>query len=268
MIKLVAVDLDGTLLSSDKKLPRELPEILQLLQERNIVFVIASGRQYANVHALFEPLEHRLGTSFLYIAENGALVVASGRSLYVDALPHELMWEPLETIRGIGKAWAVVCGEKSAYIEDNDPELIANARMYYRRLEHVPDVFAASAEDRVCKLAVYDSAGGADNSYPALRRYEDRFQLCLSGRNWVDLLQPGVTKGKALGFVQKTLGIRQEESMAFGDYMNDMDMMSRVFYSYAMENAFPGLKRVCRFVCESNDDNGVVKTLRRVLELN
>jgi hydroxymethylpyrimidine pyrophosphatase-like HAD family hydrolase len=87
-------------------------------------------------------------------------------------------------------------------------------------------------------------------------------QVTLSGENWVDLTENDVNKGTALSVLQKKFEILPSETMVFGDYLNDYDMMKYAEYSYAMANAHPDLKAVCKYETASNDENGVVKAIR------
>ena len=75
-------------------------------------------------------------------------------------------------------------------------------------------------------------------------------------------MKPGVHKGAAMRGLQSLLGIRPEECMAFGDYLNDCELLEAVGESYAMENAHPTLKRLARHIAPSNDEDGVMRVLR------
>jgi hypothetical protein len=86
----------------------------------------------------------------------------------------------------------------------------------------------------------------------------------VSGDVWLDVMRKGVTKGSAIRRVQEKLGISKSECMAFGDFMNDYDMMKECEESYAMENAHPELKAICKHIAPSNDDDGVMKTICEV----
>ena len=81
------------------------------------------------------------------------------------------------------------------------------------------------------------------------------------------MMAKGVNKGLAISEIQKLLNIKQEETMVFGDYLNDLEMMQNAYHSYAMENAHSDLKKVARFIAKSNDDNGVVRAIKEKLEL-
>ena len=81
-------------------------------------------------------------------------------------------------------------------------------------------------------------------------------------------MKPGVNKGCAMRGIQQKLGISPEECMAFGDYLNDCEMMQVCKQSYGMKNGHPDLLAGCRFVTEkTNDEDGVCDTLRRVFQL-
>ncbi len=89
------------------------------------------------------------------------------------------------------------------------------------------------------------------------------FPSSFPGEHWVDVMKPGVTKGGAMRGVQKKLGITPEECMAFGDYLNDCELLQSVGESYAMENAHPRLKEMARHIAPSNDEDGVMRVIRR-----
>ena len=80
-------------------------------------------------------------------------------------------------------------------------------------------------------------------------------------------MSPTADKGHALRAVQDTLGITAEQTMAFGDYLNDVGMLDAAHWCFAMDNAHPDVRAHARFVAPSNNDNGVVRTIRSVLGL-
>ena len=88
--------------------------------------------------------------------------------------------------------------------------------------------------------------------------------MILSGEHWVDVMKPGVHKGAAMRGLQKMLGIAPSECMAFGDYLNDCELLESAGESYAMANAHPLLKAQAKHIAPSNDDNGVIRVIREV----
>ncbi len=258
MIKLVAADMDGTLLNSRHQLSARLPQVIQALHAQGTRFVVASGRQYYNLLAFFPNMEHEI----LFLAENGGMIFDGSKLLYSFSIPTQDLSAPLAQVRQIPGAHIILCGTQSAYTDCADDSIfLEHARRYYARLQLVPDLLAAAQQDRICKLAIFLHHAAESILYPSLQRHSTHFTNVLSGDCWVDIMDPAVNKGTAMRFLQQHLSLAPEECMAFGDYPNDTEMMQAVAHSYAMANAHPQLAAVCRFRAPSNDEDGVVQTL-------
>ena len=142
MIQLIAADLDGTLLDSNKRLSPDLFPLIRTLGARGVRFAAASGRQVDNLRALFAPLAGEM----LLIAENGAAVYDGPRCLFADQLPAAYFFGPIRTVRTLPGVGAVLCTHEGAFIEAaDDPVFVQNARMYYEKLDVVPDLLAVLA---------------------------------------------------------------------------------------------------------------------------
>lgn len=263
MLKLVASDMDGTLLNSQRELSPRLFPVLQKLFEKNVRFVVASGRQYYNLLRLFEPLRDQIS----FISENGAMVFERGQSLWVSEIPFDHIAAVVETIRHTDGVLPVLCGEHSAYIEQGHPFFLENVAMYYARFQQVDDVLQAARQDRICKIAAFDMNHAETRAYPALQPFGETLNVCLSGEHWVDVMNPDVNKGEAIRVFQKKYALAPEECMAFGDYLNDCEMLKVCQESYAMANAHPKLKEISRHVAKSNDEDGVVDALCSVFHI-
>lgn len=257
MIKLVATDMDGTLLNSQSELsPRFFP-VLEKLREKGVRFAVASGRQYYNLLGRFESVKNWI----TFISENGAMVYDRGKSLWVSELPYLKIQEVIETIRKTSNILPVLCGEQGAYVEHDHPFFMENARMYFTRLRRVDDVMAMARQDRICKIAAFDLDDAERSAYPLLQAFEGPVHACLSGSHWVDVMNPKVNKGEAIRVFQHKYNITPDECMAFGDYLNDYEMLQVCGESYAMANAHPKLKGISRHIAKSNDEDGVVDAL-------
>lgn len=263
-IRLIACDMDGTLLDSRKRLPPRFDQALSELHRRGIRFVISSGRQYYNLLTVMQGRVEGL----TYIADNGAMAFEGGHNLFADELDLERLRQAVAAVRALPHTHVILCGVESAYYEGGGGAVRDNARMYYERLQTVPDIAAVLGRDRICKVAVFDEGDAETHSYPALLPYSPAFQVTLSGEHWVDLSNPQASKGEALRFLQRRYGIGPEACMAFGDYLNDASMMAACGVGFAMANAHPDLKRLCGRVTQgTNDENGVLRTLRSYLGL-
>ena len=92
--------------------------------------------------------------------------------------------------------------------------------------------------------------------------------MVISGQNWVDVMVANANKGNGIRRIQQSLGIGREQTMAFGDFLNDPEMMDAAAYSFAMANAHPLLKERARYLSPGNAANGVVRTIKSVLQLD
>lgn len=262
MIKFIAADLDGTLLDSEKQLPKGFFELVKQLRLRGVTFAAASGRQYYGVLKLFEPVMEYM----VFIAENGGIAFENGKMLYSMPMPDE---DVLEIIAEAEKLYSqgvrvLLSGEKSAYVKDSDPLFAEHCAMYCGRLERVSSFDMIPNGDHIIKIAVFDE-NAENRSYPVLKNAAPLKNVILSNSCWVDIVRSDVNKGAAVEKLMDRLGASYEEAAVFGDYMNDYEMMSRCRYSYAMENAHPDLKKAANFIAPSNDDNGVVREILKLV---
>ena len=259
MVKIIATDMDGTLLDSKKRLPKDFGYVLEKLDEKNVRFIVASGRQYYNLLERFKGIEDKM----MFIAENGTFVVYEGKELVVNSLDINLARELIKIGRTIKNSYIILCGKKSAYIESCDERLIEQTQKYYTRYEIVSDL--TKIEDDILKVTICDFSGSENNSNKYFDDYRDKAQIAVSGEIWLDITAKGINKGVAIEEIQELLNIKHEETMVFGDYLNDLEMMSSAYHSYAMENAHDDLKKVARFIAKSNDDSGVVHAIKAML---
>ena len=115
----------------------------------------------------------------------------------------------------------------------------------------------------VCKVAFYDAGDAATHELPVLqKRLGERHAVILSGANWVDVMKPGVNKGRAMQMLQTLKGLSPDACMAFGDYLNDLELLQSVTESYAMENALDDLKRIAKHIAPPNDEDGVMRVVK------
>lgn len=262
-VRLVAVDLDGSLLDDAKNVGAGFVTLLDELVARGITVCPASGRQYAT-------LRHQFGRDDLvYIAENGAIVVRDGQVVATDGPPRRVAHTYVAAARDLARDGAdvgtVLCGRSSAYIERTDDAFLTQVRPYYRRLQQVEDLLAV--RDEVLKLAVYDFGSAEHGAGPALQAVGSSARVVISGEHWVDVGSLTADKGAALRTVQRRLGVDAEHTMAFGDYLNDLGMLAAAHWSFAMDNAHPQVKAAARYVAPSNNANGVVRTLASALRI-
>lgn len=256
-IKLIASDMDGTLLDSNGILNPEFFTMFEDLSNKDIMFVAASGRQYYNLLKLFNLIKDKI----IFIAENGTYVLFNSQELLIVDVPVEKAREVIREVREIEGAYPVLCGKNKAYIEDYHPDFVKQAYTYYEKCNVVPDLMNVT-DDRFLKIAVYDFRGSAINSYPIMEHFNNSLKVVVSGSNWLDVSHRDANKGNALKLIQSYFSVTPDECIAFGDQMNDAEMLQSVVYSYAMENASEELKRYARYTAPSNDAGGVLSVIK------
>lgn len=264
-LRLVVTDMDGTLLTPDGRVPDELWPLLERLHERGIVLAPASGRQHATLERAFD----RPGVleDLVIIAENGALVTRGGEEVSSDALAHDVVADVVRAVRGLAASrdvGAVVAGKRSAYVERADRAFIDRVSAYYARLEVVDDLLAV--DDQVLKIAIYDEVDSEGGTLPALERFRATHQVVVSSRHWIDVMNRGVDKGVAVRRLQESLGVTPDQTVAFGDYLNDVQMLEAATWSFAMADAHPDVAERARFTAPSSAEKGVITVLERLLD--
>ena len=262
-IRLVTVDMDGTLLDEHHRMPDSLWRLLPELHRRGVLFCPASGRQYATLVAQFADAAPDLA----FIAENGSFVAQGGRELASTTIGRDAVAQVVRTVRDLAasgvRVGAVVCGKRSAWVETDDEEILEEATRYYRLLERVEDLLGV--DDDVLKVAVFDAGSAAATTAPALEPLAATHQVVVSGQHWVDVMDASVHKGTAVRTLQRLHGITPAQTIAFGDYLNDLQMLDAADHSFAMSNAHPEVAARARWTAPSNREDGVVRTLAAVL---
>lgn len=251
MIKVIACDIDGTLLQEggceiDPVIFREI----RRLRERGILFCPASGRQYASLRRLFAPVADQL----MYLCENGALLFGPGNpgplleKVTVAPETGRALWCE---IRERADCEIMVSGENVSYTCPADGGLVVapiqalgNRCARADRWEDIPEP--------VVKLSAYCPGGAKPVAAEMIPRWSDRFSVAVAGERWVDFTV--ADKGTGIAALCRTLGVSPKEVLAIGDNYNDVPMLEAVGEAYLMESAAEELKarfpRRCRRVEE------------------
>ncbi len=260
-IKLVATDMDGTLLNSRGEVSQSFYYLFDELRALGVTFVAASGRQYYSIIDKLKPIKDDI----FVIAENGALTMQQDKELQTTVIDRETYLELLEITKTLKGSQVILCGRKKGYIEDYGQDFVDMFTEFYDRYEIVEDL-AEVTDDVYLKIAICNQKGSEKYLYPALKHLENRLKVKVSGEVWLDLSHNLANKGYALQQLQNAHNILPEETMVFGDYNNDLEMMSQATYSFAMENAHPNVKAVANYTTKSNNENGVEYMLHKMIE--
>ena len=256
MIKLIATDMDGTLLDENSSLPEGFFEMLDKLKEKGVKFVAASGRPYATLYENFKPKSDYLD----YICDNGSYVVLNDREPVINGLKKEVVHAVIKACEDIKNVVVILCGVNGAYHMPCSQKFLDEIDKYYVQKHIVDDLY--SVDDNIFKIAVCDLSISSENSYKVLGPlFGEENKVVVSGALWVDINEKNVNKGAAIKEIQEAYDISYDETIVFGDFYNDIEMLKEAHYSFVMKNANEDMKQYGNFIAESNKDAGVIKAI-------
>ncbi|MGS0524498.1 HAD family hydrolase [Zobellia nedashkovskayae] len=258
-VKMVVTDMDGTLLNSNHEVSSRFFELFERMKQKGIIFVAASGRQYHSIVDKLKPIKNDI----IVIAENGGFAMKQDTELLATPLPNEAKNTVLNVLDTIENIHPVLCGKHSAYIKSDSEEFEAKLREYYTDYKVVDDLKDFDGE--ILKIAIYHFESSEKYIYPSVAHLEGNLKVKVSGENWVDISSPNAHKGYALKKVQDLYDITPAETMVFGDYNNDLEMLGLAHFSFAMENAHPNVKEAANYLTDNNDNFGVENILQAML---
>lgn len=133
---------------------------------------------------------------------------------------------------------------------------------YYARLEVVSDL--TLVRDEVLKRAVFVFGAAEPLAHSTFAPLAAGHQVVVSGANWIDIMDQGVNKGRAVRTLQAALGVPKDRTVVFADYLNDLEMLDAARWSFAMANAHPRVRERAAYLAPSNDEHGVVTVLHHL----
>ncbi len=261
MIKCIASDLDGTLLPPSGILPKEIFPLIDEMCSRGIIFVAASGRQLPSIKAMFAQVLDKIAI----IAENGGLCFFKGETIYCRPTRTEDVLYALSIIKKEKGIYPLCSGTDCAFYDSDDAQFVRALRRSYLSAEHTDDLERAVRENTILKISVWDSLSAQEHAAKLLIPKIKGLRVKVSGRDWLDVCETGVNKGSALSFLLTRLKMKKSECVAFGDHMNDYEMLLASGQAFVTANAFPALKELVQSVIPSNAENGVMRTIEKLL---
>ena len=235
MIRLIASDIDGTLLPyGEQAISEEVFQEIRRLERRGILFCPASGRQYTSVRKLFAPVADKLPC----VCENGAAVYGPGGSLLGKTpMDREQALALCRDIIALPGAEVLISGADTSYLCPKYGDILplmeskGNNIVLLARPEDVP-------ED-IVKLAAFCLQGTAGLEAALAPKWGRVFHAAVAGAEWLDFTL--ADKGTGLTQLCAALAVELDQVMAFGDNFNDAPMLSIVGAPYLMEGAAPEL---------------------------
>lgn len=263
MIKLVISDLDGTFLNSQGSFDMAYyKEVKKLMKEKNVIFAACTGKQCERVEELFG----EEAQDIWILGDSATRIKHQGKYIYESLLVNSIGLAIIEKLESISKTHVVIaCTPTAAFIKDTTPESeVKKVRSSYAVVKQVSD-YQEIKEDFV-KITIYDPELRCFESVKELAEFETAAYIVASEAAWIDISNFNVHKGTTVKELQKILSISKEETIAFGDGYNDLELFSEAGLSFAMMNAFDEVKEKADFVTKTNNENGVLKTIEKLLK--
>ena len=288
MIKLIASDMDGTLLNHNHKIPKENVELINYAKNQGIEFIVATGRAY--YEALPALNEENINCDV--ISFNGGIVYdKNGNIISITPMLPKDLYYTIEILKSFDISYQLytkntiytksIETDINAYIDlirsngyDPDVEhLRAEAQQkldvgYITEVENI-ELYLNEKENPPIKIiAISNDISKLENAAKLLSE-NTSISVTSSGANNIEIMHKNATKGTALKEIAKIYGINLENAVAIGDNLNDQAMLDIVGYSVAMKNGNIKLKEQAKYVTEkTNSEGGVADTIFKLIEQN
>lgn len=264
-VKLIAIDMDGTLLDSQKEIPVENIQAIQEAAAAGIKIVLCTGRPRSGIVPHFEKLG--LSEEKYIIMNNGCSTYETKNwtLLQYESLSHTELEDLFQVSKDFPDVTLTLTGEKTYYVVGNEvPDLVAyDAGTVYMVAEakSLEEIFA---EGQVIFEAMYMAESNPlDDFQNAMEESLSQHYSTVRSQDYIfEIMPQGATKASGLKHLAEKLGIDPEQIMALGDAANDIEMLEFVGQSVAMGNASDDIKSLSKYVTLTNDQAGVAHAIR------
>lgn len=256
MIKLIASDMDGTLLDDESNLPKEMASVLDELDANGIPFVAASGRSLLTIENKFGDLAKRI----CIVSDNGAIVKHKGDIIFTSVIEPSIWKEIVHDALKLEETSVMLVGVDTAYRIVKHDQHEDKAQEFFANAKHITSVDEVDSD--IIKVTLLSLASTKDNYTEVIfPKYGKDLSVVFGGAIWIDLMNKDVHKGTGLQYLLNRYNVESENVMAFGDYNNDLQMLKLANYSYAVANAHDEIKEVAKYHIGTNNENSVIKTI-------
>lgn len=262
-IKLVAVDIDGTLLTNDRKVTPEVFEAVQEAKKQGVKVIIATGRPIPGVQPLLNELNLKEEGDYV-ITFNGGLVqdTSTGENIitetmtYEDYLDIEFLSRKLDVhMHAITKQGIYTANRNIGKYTVHESSLV-NMPIFYRTPEEMGD-------KEIIKMMYIDEPEVLDAAIEKIpQEFFDKYTIVKSTPFYLEFMNKKASKGNAIKHLAEKMELTAEQTMAIGDAENDRAMLEAVGNPVVMENGTPELKEIAKYITKSNEESGVAHALR------
>lgn len=238
MIKLVASDIDGTLLRKAGPLDEKYITLIQQLLDHGVRFAAVGGRQYTSLRRMFAPVSEKID----YVCENGSLVISQGEICLKRVVDRDMGQRVLRVLQAVSGCEVLLSGVHTSYIQPKTPDYEPFLRTVLGNdVTVVPDL-SAVPED-IVKISGYFKKGVPPKLVDVFaKKTLPKMRPVITGPLWLDFFLEGCNKGTGLAALQQTLGITKEETLCFGDDENDIELLDQAGTPCAVMQCSPQLR--------------------------
>lgn len=266
MIKSIVVDMDGTFLDDNKEYNRErFLNLYQKMLQQNVQFVVASGNQYLHLIKYFPEIADEI----TFIAENGAFIVEKNQIIFEKTFTKEKLIQILNVLENNFQHYQLtLSGKTGAYVSVDSSERYKEKIVnFYQNIQWIHDYH--TVDDAIFKLALNFPAEELDQCVLRLQTdFANNIKAITSGHEALDIIEPNLGKEAGVRLLQKRWQLAPDEMAAFGDNMNDFELLQSVKYGYAMDNGRKELKDIAFETIGSNNSEAVLDKIEELLEQN
>lgn len=264
MIRLVATDMDGTFLTSDRKLLPKNVEMVHQLLEAGITFCLASGRGISTI----EPFWHELGVKGPTVSSNGAFVIDhAGTTIANHALPEQIVTQLIQYAQTHSIHVNLYSGDEIFFSQDGEfADLYRLRTGCFPTIQSLAELNSLSAT----KLLFVDHPERIIHHTEEVRKIlaGTDIAIVISEPDYLEFLPIGINKGIGLAKLAESLGIAASEVAAIGDWTNDLEMLTWAGFSACVSNAALEIKAVAQKSYGSNDEGGFSEFAEDILKFN
>ena len=269
MIKLIAIDMDGTLLNEKKHIDKAQKEAIHEAVEAGIKIVLCTGRPLYGILPFYEELGlSELDSEGYVILNNGCSIHKTKDWKLIDQV--NFTSDDIDYLYKFSEGYDINFTLVNDYyyfnIDDRKPtdELITDAGFVFSDITNISLKEAKNGKHKIIKIMFLGNPNiMADFQKENENILKDKYSSVLSQPYVYEILPKGNNKGTGLKKLAKKLGIKQEEIMAIGDGNNDIEMFEYANYSVAMENGTELAKKAAKYETDSNENDGVAKAIRK-----
>lgn len=261
-IKLIVSDIDGTLIDDNQRLPEDFSKLMAKLEERDIIFVAASGRGIASIE---RKLNYKSDNLYL-ISDNGGILKHQDEIHFQNSFTDKELNEIINVIRDCKETTISASMANSSRVElypKHDPKFLEEFNAKYEVVDDITD-----SDSEFVKISLRSDFHTTENyNKPSLQALKKKFHLVRTAPEFINIMKMDTNKGNALEYLLELLNIDKEKTIGFGDFLNDIHMLEVVGKSYVMCDGHEDVIAMADEVISSNNHNSVIETIVDLLDI-